>query len=72
MAARYDLIVLRHNDGLVKTVELATARKVHYPFLLYCYLGIETRFQFLILHSKFYSHCQEWTSRTHTRTLEDI
>ena len=57
---------------LVKTVKLASGRKVYYPFLVYCYLGIETSLQSLLLHSKFYSHCQEWKSRTHTGALENI
>ena len=57
---------------LVKTVELASGRKVYYPFLVYCYLDIETSLQSLLLHSKFYSHCREWKSRTHSGMLEDV
>ena len=59
-------------SSLVKTVELASGRKVHYPFLVYCYLGIETNLQSLLLHSQFYLYCQEWKSRAHSGALEDV
>lgn len=42
------------NNPLLKTVELRTGRKMFYPFLTYCYLGLATSIKLLFNQSNFY------------------
>ena len=55
---------------LVKSVELVSGKKIFYPFLTYCYLGVEIGLQSLLLHPSFLVHCQTWKSNT--SLLNDI
>ena len=48
---------------LLKTVELASGRKVFYPFMTYCYLGLQASLQTLLKRPGFSSSCEEWRSR---------
>lgn len=48
------------NGTLLKTVELASARKVFYPLMTYCYVDLKTSLQHLLLDSNFTSQCMHW------------
>ena len=45
---------------LVKSVELATGRKLFYPYLVYCYLGIKPSLQRLLNCPSFFEACEQW------------
>ena len=48
---------------LLKSVELCTGRKIFYPFLTYCYLGIEVPLQAFLLRPGLVDKCEEWRTR---------
>ena len=48
---------------LLKTVELISGRKVLYPFLMYCYLGLENSIQPLLMSALFVNACEQWRTR---------
>ena len=48
---------------LLKSVELKTGRHILYPFMTYCYLGLETSIQSFLLRPEFLSKCTEWRQR---------
>lgn len=48
---------------LLKTVELISGRKVLYPFLMYCYLGLENSIQPLLMSASFVNACEQWRTR---------
>lgn len=48
---------------LVKTVELASKKRVLYPYMTYCYLSIECSIQALFNRSAFPVECEKWRSR---------
>lgn len=52
------------NTPLLKTVELASGKKILYPYLVYCYLGIESSLQPLLLMSDFLVECEKWRTRS--------
>ena len=49
--------------NLLKTVELASGRKVFYPLMTYCYVDICTSLQHLLLNESFVENCNHWRSR---------
>ena len=49
---------------LLKTVELASKRKVFYPLMTYCYIDLHTSLQNLLLDKDFVTNCNHWKSRT--------
>lgn len=53
----------RCNGVLLKTVELASHRKVFYPLMTYCYIDLKTSLQHLLLDVNFASKCKQWKSR---------
>ena len=58
---------------LLKTVELASKRKVFYPLMTYCYIDLHTSLQNLLLDKDFVTNCNHWKSRTiHENSLCDI
>ena len=58
---------------LVKSVELATGRKVFYPYLIYCYLGLKPSLQKLLNRPGFFEACEQWRQRETTPDrLSDI
>ena len=60
---------------LLKTVELASKRTYLYPFVTYCYLGVETSLQNLFERPNFYTDCEKWRSRSTgdcTRIMRDV
>ena len=48
---------------VLKTVELISGRKVLYPFLMYCYLGLENSIQPLLMSASFVNACEQWRTR---------
>ena len=60
-------------NNLVKSVELATGRKVFYPYLVYCYLGLKPSLQKLLNRPGFFEACEQWRQRETTPDrLSDI
>ena len=47
---------------LLKTVELANGRTYFYPFLTYCYVGLDQSLQHLLDQPDFYNQCEIWRS----------
>ena len=47
---------------LLKTVELATNRKIFYPLMTYCYIDLRTSLQTLLLDPDFSKNCTHWKS----------
>ena len=48
---------------LLKTVELAGGRTYLYPFLSYCYIGLDQSLQLLLDQPDFYNQCEQWRLR---------
>ena len=44
---------------LLKTVETYTGKKFLYPFLTYCYVGLEASLQALLSRPNFFSNCEQ-------------
>ena len=58
---------------LLKSVELASKRTYLYPFLTYCYLGLEVSLQSMFDTPNFYLECERWRSRTVcSGVMEDV
>ena len=53
----------RCGTTLLKTVELVSGRKVFYPFLTYCYLGLECSLASFLRTADFVSACEQWRTR---------
>ena len=51
---------------LLKSVELASQRKILYPFMTYCYFGLECSLQSLLLIPGLALACEQWRSRCTT------
>lgn len=51
------------NSVLLKTVHFLSGRKLLYPFKVYCYNGITSTLQKLLLRSTFLSSCEQWRKR---------
>jgi len=63
----------RCNGVLLKTVELATKRKMFYPHMTYCYVDLKTSLQQLLLDPEFINSCTLWKTRGEsTGLLKDI
>ena len=61
------------NAVLLKTVELASNRKIFYPLMTYCYVDLHTSLQQLLLDSSFTINSTHWKSRiSHRDILEDV
>lgn len=54
---------------LLKSVEGASKKLYFYPFLTYCYLGMEQSLQFLL---GFYESCQPWRTRCNMSIIRDV
>ena len=50
------------NGVLLKTVELATGKRMFYPLMTYCYIDLCTSLQHLLLDNTFTSNCLHWKS----------
>ena len=58
---------------LLKTVEIASNRKVFYPLLTYCYIDLHTSLQNLLMDQEFVVNCNKWKSRpTPENSLSEI
>ena len=58
---------------LLKTVKLASGKQMFYPYLTYCYLGIELALRNFLKKPNFLLKCNEWRTRSvQSETLQDI
>ena len=58
---------------LLKSVELASQRKILYPFITYCYFSIKCSLQSLLLVPGLALACEQWWSRCITEgVMEDV
>lgn len=58
---------------LLKSVELASKKTYLYPFLTYCYLGVDVSLQSLFNRPAFYDQCEMWRLRSPKEgEMEDI
>ena len=58
---------------LLKTVELSTGKKILYPFLTYCYLGLLCGLQQLLSKPDFVTLSEQWRFReNHDSVLHDV
>lgn len=57
---------------LLKTVEMSSGKKLFYPFMTYCYMGLEVSFQGLLNRPTFFSSCSEWKQRGEDAVLRDV
>lgn len=60
------------NGGLLKTVELVGGRRILYPYLVYCYLGIEIALQHHFRNPRFEILCEKWRSRNNDGSYSDL
>ena len=47
---------------LLKTVNIAGGSQLFYPFLIYCYLGVDQMLQHFLNQSGFLPNCEKWRS----------
>ena len=62
----------RCNTLLLKTVELASGKKVLYPFKIFCYQSLQGELQRILLLPHFHDSCEQWRTRTVANRLEDV
>lgn len=61
------------NAVLLKTVELATKRKIFYPLITYCYIDLQTSLEHILSDADFALKCGHWKSRNvPVDSLEDV
>ena len=49
---------------LLKSVELASKKTYLYPFLMYCYLGLDLSLQSMFDRPNFFNDCEKWRCRS--------
>lgn len=61
-------------NALLKTVEFASGKKVLYPFMTYCYLGLESTLASFFQRPQFHEQIKHWKNRNKptTSTYADI
>lgn len=58
---------------LLKSVELASRKTYLYPFLMYCYLGLDVSLQSMFGRPNFFNDCEKWRSMPHSNgKLQDV
>ena len=57
---------------LLKSVELSTGRRLLYPFLTYCFLGLQCGLQQLLMNQDFVKLSEQWRSRDNNGMLCDV
>ncbi len=62
----------RCGNLLLKTVELASGRKMLYPLKVFCYQSIQERLTDLLAQPHFHGLCEHWRSGRDPNTLQDI
>ena len=60
------------NSILLKTVELVGGRRILYPYLVYCYLGLEIALQQHFRNPQFETLCEKWRSRSNDGSYSDL
>ena len=63
----------RCDTKLLKTVDLASGKKIFSPLKTYCYVDLHTSLQNLLLHADFFEICNEWRNHTPSQnSLSDV
>ncbi len=57
---------------LLKSIELASGRKLLYPHKIFCYKSIKETLQELLLRPGFHEECDHWRCRSSSNKLKDI
>ena len=57
---------------LLKNIELIGGRKLLYPFMTYCYLGLEASLTPLLERHNFHKLIDQWKEKNHGTLLKDI
>ena len=57
---------------LLKTVELCSGRRVFYPHLTYCYLGLRTSLHSILNRPDVVKGCEKWRERAMVDVLADV
>ena len=57
---------------LLKTVELSCGRKVQYPFLMYCYIGLKCSLESLLKNQHFIDLSEDWRFRDCSGQMSDV
>lgn len=57
---------------LLKTVEMSSGKKFFYPFMTYCYMGLEVSLQGLLNRPAFFNSCGKWKERVEDGILRDV
>ena len=57
---------------ILKSVEQAGGRVIYYPYLVYCYLGVEPTLTRLLRQVNFCALCEEWRGRVTDDCMHDI
>lgn len=57
---------------ILKSVETSTGKNFLYPFLTYCYVGLETTLQALLRQPNFLGTCGQWKHRREGTLLRDV
>ena len=58
--------------SLMKSIQFRSGRRILYPFKVYCYNGLKSSLQNLLMRPKFLSSCELWKSRPTRNMLSDI
>ena len=62
----------RGGGVLLKTVELASGKKLFYPLHIYCYVDIRTSLQMLLRQQEFTVSLDHWSSSDRQNILRDV
>ena len=58
---------------LLKSVELCSGKRIFYPYVTYCFLGIKSPLQSMLNRPDFVDLCEEWRVRSvHDNVIADI
>ena len=60
------------NAVLMKSVHLKSGQTILYPFKLYCYNGLKSTLQRLLMRPTFIDSCDQWRSRPPSNNISDI
>lgn len=57
---------------LLNSVQLASRKTYFYPFLMYCYLGLDVSLQSMFDHPSFFNDCEKWRSMSNGGKLRNV
>lgn len=59
-------------NKLLRTIEMVNGRKILYPFMTYCYLGLKASLTALLQRPEFHDNLYHWKDRSNGSMLADI